>query len=175
MYFFPRDVQEAAGSVTVDVAKYALGYWYSKDFAVKPGEVIGRVADFRPEVVGNRRTIMSMAPETIDYSTGAVLVDLVPVNDWSGGRNMYDRRYYAMLYSFDGKSIEHIPVSTRYWDEEVRIKLNEIRLLQKEPRESLRSWDTRLTNLELAPELEYGYDRRVGISDERRRTTRRPR
>ena len=99
----------------------------------------------------------------------------MPVNDWSGGRNMYARRYYDMLYSFDGGSIEHIPVSTRYWGEELRSKLNEIRRLQKEPREPFRQWDSKMTDLELGPEMEYGYDRRIEPSDERRRTPRRSR
>ena len=30
-------------TVTVDVCKYVLGYWYSERFAVKQGEVIGKV------------------------------------------------------------------------------------------------------------------------------------
>lgn len=175
LYFFPRDVKDTARIVTVEVARYKLDYWYIKDFAVKPGEDIGRVADFEPVGVENRRTVMPMAPETIDYSTGAVLVDIVPVNDWSGGRNMYARQYYDMLYSLGGIAIEHMPVSTRYWDEETRIKLNEIRQLQKIPREPLRPWDTRLRDWELAPEMEYGYERRIEPSDERRRTQRRPR
>jgi hypothetical protein len=175
LYFFPRDVKDTARIVTVDVARYKLGYWYIKDFAVKPGEDIGKVADFQPVVVENRRTVMPVAPQTIDYSTGAVLVDLVPVNDWSGGRNMYPRQYYRMLYSLDGVGIEHVPVSTRYWDEDLRNKLNEIRQLQKESREPFRAWDTRLSDMELAPDLEYGYDERLGTTDEGRRTSRRSR
>lgn len=175
LYFFPLDVQEAAGSVTVDIAKYSLGYWYTKGFAVKPGEEIGTVAEYVPQ---EEKTGGLLAPglyEMIDYSTGAVLVDLVTVNDWSGGRNMYARRYYDMLYSFNGESIEHIPVSTRFWDEELRIKLNEIRRLQKEPREPLRMWDSKLADWDLGPEMEYSYERRIEPSDERRRTPRRPR
>ncbi len=175
LYFFPLDVQEAAGSVTVDIAKYSLGYWYTKGFAVKPGEEIGTVAEYVPQ---EEKTGGLLAPglyEMIDYSTGAVLVDLVTVNDWSGGRNMYARRYYDMLYSFNGESIEHIPVSTRFWDEELRIKLNEIRRLQKEPREPLRMWDSKLADWDLGLEMEYSYERRIEPSDERRRTPRRPR
>ncbi len=175
LYFFPLDVQEAAGSVTVDIAKHSLGYWYTKGFAIKPGEQIGTVAEYEPEEEKSRRPAAPGTYLMIDYSTGAVLVDLVPVNDWSGGRNMYARRYYDMLYSFDGGSIDHIPVSTRYWDEELRSKLNEIRRLQKEPREALRPWDSKLTDWELVPEQEYDYDRRIEPSDERRRTSRRPR
>jgi hypothetical protein len=169
LYFFPSSVQEAARIVTVIVKKYTLGYWYSKDFAVKPGEVIGKVAEFEP-MEGEK--IVHTTPETIDYTTGVVLVDVVPVNDWSGGRNMYARRFYDMLYSSDGDNIEHIPVSTRYWDEELRIKLNEITRSQKEPKEPLRPWDTPLNNWELAPELGYRYDDSSDSSDERRRTRR---
>ena len=168
LYFFPRDVQDAARVVTVNVAKYTLGYWYSKDFAVKPGEVIGKVAEFEP---AEGEKIVPTMPETIDYTTGVVLVDVVPVNDWSGGRNMYARRFYDMLYSFDGENIEHIPVSTRYWDEELRIKLNEITRSQKEPKEPLRVWDTQLINWELAPELGYRYDDSSDSIDERTRRT----
>ena len=175
LYFFPLDVQEAAGSVTVDIAKHSLGYWYTKGFAIKPGEQIGTVAEYEPEQEKARRPAAPGSYLTIDYSTGAVLVDLVPVNDWSGGRNMYARRYYDMLYSFDGGSIEHIPVSTRYWGEELRSKLNEIRRLQKEPREPFRQWDSKMTDLELGPEMEYGYERYIEPSDVRRRTPRRSR
>jgi len=165
LYFFPGDVQEAAKVVTVNVARYALGYWYSKDFAVKPGEVIGTVAEFEP---AEDEKIVPTTPETIDYTTGAVLVDVVPVNDWSAGRNMYARHYYDMLYSLDGINIEHLPVSMRYWDEELRIKLNEIVRSQKEPKEPLRGWDTKMIQWELAPEMEYIPAER-DMSTERRR------
>lgn len=170
MYFFPRDVKETARLVTVNVAKYTLGYWYSKDFAVKPGEVIGKVAEFEPAA---GEEILPTTPEIIDYTTGVVLVDVVPVDDWSGGRNMYARRYYDMLYSFDGDAIEHIPISTRYWDEELRIKLSEITRSQKEPKEPLRVWDTRLTDWEFAPEMEFRSDEISDSFDERDRRTRR--
>jgi len=175
LYFFPRDVQDAARIVTVHVARYKLGHWYIKDFAVKPGEDIGKIAEFEPVEEKRRSLMMPSVPEIIDYTTGAVLVDVVPVNDWSGGRNMYARHYYDMLYSLDGVGIEHIPVSMRYWDEELRIKLNEITKSQKEPKEPLRAWDSKLTSWELAPELEYRYDDSSDSSADRRRTPRRSR
>ncbi len=170
LYFFPRDVKETARLVTVNVAKYTLGYWYSKDFAVKPGEVIGKVAEFEP---AEGEKTLPTTPETIDYTTGVVLVDVVPVNDWSGGRNMYARRYYDMLYSFDGDTIEHIPISTRHWDEELRNKLNEITKSQREAKEPLRVWDTRLTDWEYDMDLEYRYEDSLDSFDERDRRTRR--
>jgi len=172
LYFFPQDVKEVAKLVTVQVSKYTLGYWYSKNFAVKPGEIIGSIAEYEP-AEGEKTD--PMTPETIDYSTGVVLVDVVPVNDWSGGRNMYARRYHDMLYSFDGDNIEHIPVSTRYWDEELRTKFNEITRSQKEPKEPLRVWDTKLTDWELDPEMGYRYDEDMDSFDERTRIPRRSR
>ena len=173
LHFFPRTIQEAGKVVTVQVAKYMLGYWYSKDFVVKRGEVIGKVADFEP-IEMEQSTMSSMVtvvlPETIDYGTGAVLVDVVPVNDWSGGKNMYARHYYDMLYSFDGSSIEHIPINTMYWDEELRVKLNEIKGSQKTLKEPLRGWDTQPAGWEPLPELEYRYEDSMDVREESRRS-----
>jgi hypothetical protein len=42
LYFFAKSVQDRAKVATVEVVRYALGYWYSEDFQVRPGEVIGR-------------------------------------------------------------------------------------------------------------------------------------
>jgi hypothetical protein len=173
LYFFPHDVQEAARIVKVQVSRYALGYWYSKDFAVKSGEVIGKVVEYEP---AEGEKVVSSTPEMIDYATGAVMVDVVPVNDWSSGRNMYARRYFDMLYTLDGGGIEHIPVSTRYWDEELRVKLNEITESQSEPKEPLRPWESKPMEWQLDMDPAYDYERitgRTGTSEDRRRTTRR--
>jgi hypothetical protein len=171
LYFFPQDVQEAARIVKVQVSRYTLGYWYSRDFMVKSGEVIGKVVDYEP---AEGEMVISSTPETIDYGTGAVMVDVVAVNDWSSGRNMYARRYFDMLYTLDGNGIEHIPVSTRYWDEELRVKLNEIITSQNEPKEPLRLWESKPIEWQLDTDPAYDYERitgRTGTSEERRRTT----
>ena len=136
LYFFPRDIQEAARTVTVQVSRYTLGYWYSKDFMVRQGEVIGRVV--KHEVADVEEGVA--VPETVDYSTGAVLVDVMAVNDWSGGKNLRARNYFNMLYSFDGTTIERVPVKTRYWAEELQTKFNEINKSEKETKEPLRAW-----------------------------------
>ena len=49
----------------------------------------------------------------VDYTTGKVLVDLVEVNDWGDAPNLRPRMYHDMLYTSDGTSIEHMPVSMR--------------------------------------------------------------
>jgi hypothetical protein len=117
LYFFPHEVQEDAKIVTVRIFRHALGYWYSKDFRVRQGEVVGEV-DYEPKEnetveAGKEITI----PEAIDYGTGAVLVDVVRVNEWSGwsGKKLHPRYYSDMLYSYDGTSIDHLPIKRTNW------------------------------------------------------------
>jgi len=84
----------------------------------------------------------AVTPETIDYSTGAVMVDAVVVNDWSGDKTLSTRRYYDMLYSFDGIDIEHMPIRTAYLAKDLQKWYGDIRILEKEPREPLKAWGT---------------------------------
>ena len=154
LYFFPREAQEAAKSVIVQVSKYTLGYWYSKDFLVKQGEVIGDVA--KHEAGANEKPGV-LAPKAINYSTGAVLVDIVPVNDWSGGKSsgLSVRHYFDILYTCDGTSIKRMPTKQRYWAENLQIRYNDIRKAEREPKEPLREWGGRATQI-MAPSEEEG-------------------
>ncbi len=138
LYFFPVNVQEAAKAVEVQVSKYALGYWYSEQFLVKRGETIGGVAEPKLEEEEQDVTI----PEEINYYTGAILVDLVPVNDWTG-KSLHARGYFDMLYSSDGERIDRVPVKLVHWPNELRLKYNEIRTLAKKTKEPLRAWGGR--------------------------------
>jgi len=137
-YFFASDIQKAAKTVTVEVCKYALGYWYSERFPVKQGEVIGKVkpVGLKPEEQQSGIT----APETIDYDTGAVFVDVIPVNDWSGGRKLVARDYYDMLYSSDGVNIEHMPVKTLNWSRELQALYSDIQRSLRVQKKPLREW-----------------------------------
>jgi len=144
LYFFPREAQEAAKSVIVQVSKYTLGYWYSKDFLVKQGEVIGDI--IRNEAGANENPGV-LVPKTINYSTGAVLVDVVPVNDWSGGKNLSARHYFDVLYTCDGTNIKRIPAKQRYWEEDLQARFNDIRKSEKEPKEPLREWGSKATQI----------------------------
>ncbi|MCP4260047.1 MAG: hypothetical protein GY774_21405 [Planctomycetes bacterium] len=167
MYFFAKHIREPANIVTVQVSKYVLGYWYSEDFKVSPGDVIGSVVETEtepdprqrraelgrgmmdPRMMGSDRGMMdprmmgsfgqpqekSVVPETIDYSTGIVMVDAVAVNDWSGDKNLTARRYYDMLYSTDGTDIEHMPVRTAYWAKDLQNWYGKISTLENETRE----------------------------------------
>jgi len=143
LYFFPRDVQEAAKIVTVKICRYVLGYWYSKSFAVKQGEVIGKVVEYEggEEETGEDKEDI-IVPETIDYDTRTVLVDVTRVSDWLAGgvRDLRARVYSDMLYSFDGSSIEHMPIELGYWPTEMQTKFREIERSEKNPKKALRPW-----------------------------------
>jgi hypothetical protein len=138
LYFFPREIQEAIKAVTVQVSKYVLGYWYSKDFTVKQGELIGKVGEYK--ITEEEESKKVTVPQTVDYTTGAVVVDIVPVTDWSGGNNLHVNHFFDLLYSYNGKDIEHLPIKTRYWTEALQTKFNDIKKSEKEPKEPLRIW-----------------------------------
>jgi len=82
----------------------------------------------------------SNIPEYIDYSTGAVMVDAVAVSDWAGGRTMRARRYYDMLYSYDGLNIMHMPVGRANWPADVRTAFSTISRLEAEPQEPFKGF-----------------------------------
>jgi hypothetical protein len=142
LYFFANDLQEADKKVIIRVYKYLLGYWYGENFPVEPGEVIGKVIPYEPEKKKDKNPEGAAKepagvtyPETVDYSTGAVFVDVATVNRWaSGGTRKLDSRHYPdMLYSFDGSFIERMPVGSPNWDEGMLAVYSEI---DKETRRS---------------------------------------
>ena len=166
LYFFANHMREAGKTktVTVQVSRLTLGHWYTQDFPVKQGEVIGEVVDYEPEEPERRPGSLALGarggrggldgrftpfaraerdpsvPETIDYGTGAVLVDAVVVNDWSGASSLRTRHYYDMLYSLDGFNIRHMPVGQTYWAADLQRAFSHILRLQKQPREAFQAF-----------------------------------
>jgi hypothetical protein len=156
-YFFARDIQQAAKTITVTVCKYVLGHWYSEDFNVSKGEAIGNLmeleleedttqrgrgiggrgsdsritggrGDYMGDYMGDRFGAMAImpkektnVPESVDYSRRS-------------------RNYYNMLYSLDGINIEHMPVGTTYWSEEMQTVFNYIAKLEREPHEEFKAF-----------------------------------
>ncbi len=145
--FFAREIQEAAKTVTVTVSRHVLGYWYSADFMVKAGETIGSVRGLEPLESEEELTV----PEQIDYATGAVLIDVARVDDWSGGTNPYKRQYYNMLYSFDGTSVERMAIKQRYWPEKLQARYTAIRKSEKEPKQPLRAFGSKVSERRRGP------------------------
>jgi len=145
LYFFPINVQEAAMAAEVQVCRYVLGYWHSEPFMVKRGDVIGRVARVEQSDKDKGKDKDKSAtnvkqPEMIDYATGAVVVDLVAMNDWFGDKALQSRQYFGMLFSFDGTRVERLPAKQMYWPDELRFKYGELKTLEKRPKEPWRAW-----------------------------------
>ena len=137
LYFFPQKVaRQADKSVTVEVSKKLLGKWYSEGFIVRPGEVIGQVKDLS-ETDGAQKRVRTddLSPTSVDYRTGAMLVDVVDVSDWGGTSVLRPRNYSDMLYTADGENIEHLPIKESYWPEELRAKFKQIKEHQKKQEE----------------------------------------
>ncbi len=155
-YFFPLQVQEAAKIVTITVFKYVLGYWYSEDFTVKVGEIIGKVSPYETKDTETQKDVK--VPEEIDYKTGAVLLDITPVSDWSGTGNLRARHYLDMLYSFDGRQILRMPIKSSYWPIELQTRFSQVTRAESESREPLRQWaaGVRLGSVGAEPTLEPG-------------------
>jgi hypothetical protein len=166
LYFFAQRKTKVADIVTVKVCRYILGYWYSSHFRVDQGEVIGKVEAVEAEVAeddGSSRVKAELTiPETIDYSTGAIYVDAILVNNWVGGKNMRARSYYDMLYSYDGALIEHIPIGKSFWAQGLQSKFNRIEELEEKLKKPLRDWGAKPVEYKpLTPkdDDEGGYDK----------------
>src|SRR3989339_528889 len=140
LYFFPREIQEAARTVTVQVSRYTMGHWYSQDFAVGQGEIIGEERPYEPTEEETQNIQDDSLPQTIDYDTDVMMVDVAQIKDWAGKPNVDERIYMDMLYSSGGITIERLPIKVNYWPEDLRAKFNEIKKNEKEPKEPLRSW-----------------------------------
>ena len=99
-------------------------------------------------------------PEAIDYSTGAVLIDSALVNDWTAGsgKSLRPRNYHEMLYSFDGAYIEHMAIKSTYWPRELFAAFQEIKKLQREPKEPLRAWNSKVGGRTRRPAGRETYD-----------------
>lgn len=83
---------------------------------------------------GPGNTEKSAQPELIDYRTGKLVVDLLPVNDWGEAPNLRPRMYHEMLYTGDGQNIEHMPVSSSNWPKDLGSAYQYVKAeLRKEP------------------------------------------
>ncbi len=130
-YFFPQEVREADKAVTVQISKYLLGRWYSKDFIIKPGETMGKVvlSSVSDEISGS----VADGSISIDFSTGVSLVDVMPTSDWDGVSVLVRRDYSELIYTDDGTTMKHLAVKERYWPDELRSRFREIKEAQKQP------------------------------------------
>jgi hypothetical protein len=148
LYFFAKDIEELRKKVTVLVHHYKLGYWYTKDFKVTPGEAIGQKIEksSSEDETDNAAFALQFSdatPREIDYSTGAVLLDAVQTTEWTGGGNLYSRAFFEMLYSDDGLEIQRMPIGDKFWSDELRQAYYVVKADENATKEPLRPWSER--------------------------------
>ncbi len=125
VYFFPTELARSSErGVVVEVAKYHLGNWRKQDFEVRPGEAIGKSVDLRPQTPAGGRLDtyeeygpmggQAVMPEKIDFGTGAMMVDVIRSDAWTGLR-MIRSELIEMLYTTDSMTMRHVPVRKNNW------------------------------------------------------------
>jgi hypothetical protein len=119
-----------------------------------PGMPMGRVPGPGVSLPQDKSNI----PETVDCTTGAVMVDAVVVNDWSGAPALRARNYHDMLYSYDGISIEHMPIGSTYWEPQLQSVFSHIARKQREPREPFKAFGTSSRQQRMGDGMDEYYD-----------------
>jgi hypothetical protein len=153
-YFFPQKYLAEQDTLEVKVAKFHLGQWRSEAFQVHRGEMIGTVVEVKdiipeeadPTMRGMMRDPLTMRrgmgmmggadpleslPRAIDFSTGAVMVDIATAVQWGGGM-LTRQEYQEMLYSVGGGELNHLALSEKDWQPELRDKYNQIKKVEKD-------------------------------------------
>jgi hypothetical protein len=119
--FFATNIREVQKGNSVDktieikVAHYTLGNWVTKVFNVKNGEQIGTVVD----AAETRLAKSNEEIETVDLSTGAIMVDSRRVSQWTGTGTLRPRDFDELMYSLGSNSIQTVPIRERYWPDDV--------------------------------------------------------
>ncbi|MBE0534494.1 MAG: hypothetical protein IH624_02410 [Phycisphaerae bacterium] len=135
-HFFPTELARSTeGGVVIEVAKYHMGNWRKQDFEVRPGEMIGKTVDLKPQVPAAGRMegydeysmggATPALPEKIDFGTGAMLVDVVKSDAWTGIR-MVRSELIEVLYTEDGLTMQQRPVRKNSWTGTMKVQYGQI-------------------------------------------------
>ena len=144
LHLFAQSIEEVKKKVTVLVSRYRLGRWSTKDFKVTPGEAIGQKIEKSSSESETDVALMGQfgvtTPREIDYSTGVVLLDVVPMTDWTGSSKLYSRVFFEMLYSDDGSEIQHMPIGDKFWPDDLRRAYSVAKADENALKKPLRAW-----------------------------------
>lgn len=114
VYFFPLKIVRGAKEAKIQVSKFYNGKWQSHEFDVRVGESIGHeieIEEVEDEMNPRNRRKTVEEVKTIDYSSGAVLVDVVESKRSASG----GRLFQEILYSENGNKTKRLGVSKRNW------------------------------------------------------------
>lgn len=134
--------------------------------AAMGGQAGGRITDPRGDMGDPMYNMPDPAdaskPKIVDYTTGKVLVDLVQVSDWGDAPNLRPRTYHDMLYTGDGTTIEHMPVSMGNWPRDLAAAYQEIQSDKRKEPKPFRSF-TRTRSRGTPNSYGGGYDEMGGM------------
>jgi hypothetical protein len=170
-YIFPKNWDEARGELLVEICKFYLGYWRSRDFLVSQGETIGRLVDVKadqrkkrptaagPQIPGmlgepidSRQNVLD--PDEIDFSTGAVFVGVNKVDGWAGAGSLKPQSYFEVLCR-QGDQVVRLPVGLANWPDELKVAYGEIKRQQRISIEPPRPWSQDTLMPGLGPGYQY--------------------
>ena len=145
VHFFPTELSRKSDKgVNIQISKYYLGNWRMENFEVRPGEMIGREVDFKPktslensedygrgdygrgdydEYAGGG--MANAMPDKIDFATGALMVDVVRTDQWTG-RSLARANIADVFFTSDGITMNHLPVKRNYWTNSMKDYHSEI-------------------------------------------------
>jgi hypothetical protein len=150
-YFFPQKYLAEQDMLEVKVAKFHLGQWRSEPFQVHRGEMIGSQVEVKNKSLdetnsplpgmmrdgmayrrgGMASDPLDSLPQTIDFTTGAVMVDIATAVQWGGGM-LARQEYQEMLYSVGGGDLNHLALGEGFWQPELREKYTQIKKAETE-------------------------------------------
>ncbi len=99
----------------VKVARYALGNWVTKTFTIRNGDEIGAVVN----TADTRLKDSGIPVESIDLSTGFVMMDVRRVAKWTGSTYLRAKDFYELLYCKTGGPIQTVSTKEKFWPEEI--------------------------------------------------------
>jgi len=113
VYFFPLEVARRTKAASIQVSKFHNGKWQSEEFEVQVGESIGQEIEVEEEDANKpkKRSKVVEDVKTIDFSSGAILVDIVESKRSVAG----GRPFQEILYTENGGEIKHLGVTKRNW------------------------------------------------------------
>lgn len=157
LHIFPTDMLagDVGGGVKIDVARYYLGQWRTREFEVFPGQVIGNEAEYEPPTADASRTTpgRGIAPEmmpavpmpmglgdattsapallsTIDFTTPYLLVDINSQVEWTS--NFSSRSEYSQMLYYDRQQVMlAMAIGKSNWPAEMRRQLDEIKTAER--------------------------------------------
>lgn len=138
LYLFPTAIERTSGNVTMDIAKFHRGNWRTHEFSVGIGQTIGEPVEIVEDEYGRpsrrlRPLEVGEGSEIIDFSSGAILIDIDMAPNLSAAGIARVRPYRQVFLTKNGKDISRLPVTKGKWPRKLQILYGEVKDAEIEP------------------------------------------